>query len=114
MGDAATLGGENRFVKTPTLPGLFEREVVAVVDFDGETYNRARDHSRLDAQLFRVRSAMWDQQWRTLNGVSLITGDEPQSISARLRDLRKPKFGGFTVQRRYVKRGLHEYRLVRK
>jgi len=34
------------------------------------------------------------------------------SVSARLLDLRKPTIGGHVIVRLYVRRGLHEYRLV--
>lgn len=82
-------------------------------DFDGHTYDADRDHDRLRAQLNRVKSAMSDGEWHTLAFLSGYLGDPEASISARLRDLRKPKFGGHTIERRYVVRGLFEYRLAR-
>lgn len=81
-------------------------------DFDGVTYERERDQDRLRAQLGRVRAAMLDHAWHTLPGLSNTTGDPEASISARLRDLRKEKFGGYTVERRYLDGGLWEYRLL--
>ena len=36
----------------------------------------------------------------------------PPSVSADLRNLRKERFGGRTVDRRYVKNGIYEYYLV--
>jgi len=80
-------------------------------DFDGETYERDRDHERLTSQLGRVRSLMADGHWRALPEIALGTGDPEASISARLRDLRKTKFGGLRVERRYVEEGLWEYRV---
>jgi hypothetical protein len=80
--------------------------------FDGATYDEARDGDRLRAQLGRVLGVMRDHTWHTLGDIERITGDEKQSISARLRDLRKARFGGHLVERRYVERGLFEYRLV--
>jgi len=80
--------------------------------FDGETYEPARDHHRLNAQLARVLSVVRDGQWRTLADLAQATGDPEASISARIRDLRKEKFGGYVVERRHVERGLFEYRLV--
>lgn len=82
-------------------------------NFDGATYERPRDHGRLSAQLQRVLTVMHDGQWRTLVQIQALTDAPQASISARLRDLRKPKFGGFVVERRYLKDGLHEYRLQR-
>jgi hypothetical protein len=81
-------------------------------DFDGETYERERDHDRLRRQLTRVLAAMRDQAWHTLAELERATGDPQPSISARLRDLRKDKFGGYVIERTYVSDGLWQYRLV--
>ena len=82
-------------------------------DHDGETYERALDKVRLNAQTRRVFDVMRDGQWHTLRGVALATGDPEASVSARLRDLRKPKFGGFTVERRrHATSGTFQYRLL--
>jgi hypothetical protein len=75
----------------------------------GETFDRERDGARLNAQSKRVFDAMKYGDWRTLANLAHVTRDPEASVSARLRDLRK---AGFTVERRYVQRGLHEYRLI--
>ena len=36
---------------------------------------------------------------------------EPQTVSARIRDLRKPQFGGHEVERRHAGDGIYEYRI---
>lgn len=77
--------------------------------FDGETYDAERDSERLAGMLRRVQAVMADGHWHTLQELSWRTGGSEAACSARLRDLRKPKFGGHTVQRRYVHRGLWEY-----
>lgn len=79
--------------------------------FDGETYSPKRDGERLFAQLNAVRSLMGDSNWRTLQSIAARTHSPEASVSARLRDLRKAKFGGSTVQRRYVGAGIWEYRV---
>lgn len=79
--------------------------------FGGWTYEPARDGSRLRAQLGRVRAVMLDGRWRTLAEIETATGDPQASISARLRDLRKAKFGGWVVEREYLHDGLWAYRL---
>jgi hypothetical protein len=58
---------------------------------------------------------MADGEWHTLKELSTITGASEASCSARLRDFRKPKFGGHTVDRRRVLNGngLHIYRIPR-
>lgn len=84
-------------------------------DFSGDTYDRALDQVRLNAQMRRVVRLMCDGRWRTLAEIEKRTGDPQASISARLRDLRKEKFGLSTVERRRrgeEVRGLHEYRLI--
>jgi hypothetical protein len=53
-----------------------------------------------------------DGKWRTLADISAVTGDPEASVSARLRDLRKVKFGGLSVQRRYAGGGLWQYRVL--
>lgn len=83
-------------------------------DFDGLSYDAPRDRARLNAQLSAVLEAMKDGNWRTLHRIHMMTGAPTPSISARLRDLRKPRFGARTIERRYVERGLFEYRLVPK
>lgn len=80
--------------------------------FDGDTYDHNRDGDRLSRQLDAVRSLMLDGQWRTLGEITANVGAPQASVSARLRDLRKPKFGGFTVEREYVGDGLFKYRVV--
>lgn len=68
--------------------------------YGGVTFDPARDEERLNEQTVRVYRAMLDEQWHSLYELETATGDPLQSISARLRDLRKAEFGGFDVQRR--------------
>lgn len=81
-------------------------------DFDGRTYVRGRDQDRLSRQLVAVRAILSDYEWHTLGDLAERTGEPEASISARIRDLRKPRFGGHTVDRRHVANGLWEYRLL--
>ncbi len=80
-------------------------------DFDGETYVEGLDKVRLTSQLRKVYEAMSDGQWRTLRALSRITGSSESSVSARLRDLRKQKFGGRDILRERVSKGLYHYRV---
>jgi len=64
-------------------------------------------------QIERVRDVLRDGEWKTLEEVSSITGDTTPSISARLRDLRKPRFGNHLIIKRKVNDNLFEYRMVR-
>lgn len=80
--------------------------------FDGVTARKA-DEPRMNAQLQRVFNAMGMGRWRRPQELEEATGDNWSSVNARLRDLRKPKFGGWIVDRRRVpgQKGLFEYRL---
>lgn len=87
------------------------------VFFDGETYAAEHDKDRLSGQLHRVKALMLDGRWRTLSAINHITGGSEPGVSARLRDLRKERFGSFNVERRRVglsKKGLFEYRVTKK
>jgi hypothetical protein len=85
---------------------------VVLGDRDGETFDRKRDLSRLNDQMRDVYRLMQDGQWRPLFAIAHHTGHPEASVSARLRDLRKPRYGGFTVERRYIANGVFHYRLV--
>lgn len=83
--------------------------------FDGPCFDPALDQARLSKQVGRVFGLMSDGVWRTLDEISGATGDPSASISAQLRHLRKPRFGGYTVEKRRrgtPGNGLYEYRLV--
>lgn len=95
----------------------FDGVVISVdVDerFDGETYDADKDGVRLTGQLLRVYEAMKDGRWHTLDELAEVSGGSEASVSARLRDLRKEKFGSHEVERERVKGedGLWKYRLV--
>src|SRR5215472_16026754 len=82
--------------------------------FDGATYSPTHDHIRLKGQLSKVFDLIKDGQWRTLADIrrTIESGSEA-AISARLRDLRKEKYGNHTVSRlRFTANGLFRYRLI--
>lgn len=82
--------------------------------FDGNTYDHEADHDRLAKQLRRVYLFMCDGEWHASTEIECCTGIWWASASARLRDLRKEKFGAHTILRRGVGDGtrLFEYRLI--
>jgi len=87
--------------------------------FDGETYDETRDGDRLYSQLIKVKNFLVKRYplWVGLKQIATAIHAPDSSIpaiSARLRDLRKPHYGGYTIERRYVHRGLFEYRLLLK
>lgn len=82
---------------------------------DGDTYTPALDRARLGAQAQRVLDVMLTGAWHTLAELAEQTHDPEASISARIRDLRKPAFGGHTIDRRHrgdPSYGQYEYRMV--
>lgn len=89
--------------------------------FDGVTFDPALDGERLTKQIGRVFETMRDGRWRTLHEIASTeagrkAGDSEAGISARLRDLRKPRFGAYTVDRRRRETatgGTWEYRVTR-
>lgn len=81
-------------------------------DRAGETFDRARDGDRLNGQAADVFGLMRDGKWRTLAEISTATGHPEASVSARLRDLRRPSLGGYKVEREYVSCGLWRYRVT--
>jgi|ETNvirnome_2_130_1030620.scaffolds.fasta_scaffold00125_21 hypothetical protein len=86
-------------------------------DFDGDTYEPVFDKPRLNTLLGKVWNVMQDERWRTLAEIHVAIGGSGSeaSISARLRDFRKPRFSGaYEVDRRRrgnAHHGLFEYRL---
>jgi hypothetical protein len=80
-------------------------------EFQGKTYSPSKDKVRLCGQLRRVREAMADHTWRTLSEISEITGDPEASVSARLRDLKKARFGFYVVKSRRRSAGQWEYKI---
>lgn len=79
--------------------------------FDGETYEPDEDEARLSSQLKRVFTVMSDGREHTLAEVAVLVGGSEAAVSARLRDFRKERFGGFTIVRRRIDRGLFGYTL---
>lgn len=78
----------------------------------GLTFSEARDGRRLNRQAYLVWMLMRDGRWRTLAEISALTGEPKASVSARLRDLRKERFGGHIVDRRHLANGLWQYRVL--
>jgi biotin operon repressor len=79
--------------------------------FDGSTFDPELDGPRLSSQLQRVKRLMQDGRWHSLRYIADVIGGSEAGVSARIRDLRKLKFGGYTVDRQRVEGGLWVYRL---
>ena len=88
-------------------------EVMDRIYFDGKTYDPDLDRDRLRTQLERVYALMLDGRFHSLAEIADKVGGSEASVSARLRDLRKPRFGSNSVRRMRVAGGLWVYCLVR-
>ena len=89
---------------------------MSVETFDGATFDPAEDAERLGGQLRAVHDVIRDGAWRTLERVQEALAERGvratlPSVSARLRELRRPERGAHTVRRRRAAPGLFEYRL---
>ena len=80
--------------------------------FDGQTYEPTLDQVRLTGQLLEVYRVMADGRARTLRAIAEEVGCSEASASARLRDLRKSRFGANAVTRKRIHGGLFVYALV--
>lgn len=87
--------------------------------FDGESYEPERDEIRLSGQLARVFNCMRDGRYRTLSEIRFALSEEglrpkdsEAGISARLRDLRKKRWGSHVVNRRRRTEGTFEYQVI--
>lgn len=82
----------------------------------GPAYDEKIDGKRIKKQHEVIRDFMlrhWNH-WHTLGYLSLTLDYPEASISAQLRHLRKPKFGGYIVEkRRRAGSGTWEYRVRR-
>jgi hypothetical protein len=80
--------------------------------FDGKPFDVEIDAERLGHQLETIRIYMLGRSdWRSLLEIERDTGVLTASAGARLRDLRKQKFGGYEVARRRRDGGTFEYRV---
>lgn len=86
--------------------------------FDGNTYDTARDFKRLSGQLEAVAHVLSNHEWTPLPElvakVRMRVGGHvtDSGVTARVRDLRKVKFGGHIIAARSKGGGVWEYRLV--
>jgi len=79
--------------------------------FDGSDVTEA-DAPRLTGQLQRIYDYIKDGEWHTLQQIASTTGAPEASVSAQLRNLRKPRFGAHQITKTHVGEGLYLYRLT--
>jgi DNA-binding Lrp family transcriptional regulator len=82
-----------------------------MVSFDGEDMDQERDGERLNRQMNIIRERMENAGWLSVQQLSNELGFPATSVSAQIRNLRKDKFGGRYVERRYQGNGLYQFKL---
>ena len=81
--------------------------------FDGDDYVDSRDRQRLKGQMQRVYNCLNDYRWWTVDDICRVTGDRNgASISAQIRNLRKPKFGAYIIEKEHKRNGLYAFRML--
>ena len=85
----------------------------------GPAYEAKHDEKRIMSQMEKVKYVLQQAAqyggWMTLAELARKTNYPEASISAQMRHLRKPRFGGYTIEKRRVgipSLGLWEYRLT--
>ena len=80
-------------------------------EFDGQTYQRELDYTRMRSQVEKVKWLMTHPrgQWWTLSELASASGASESGVSARIRDLRKEKHGTLPVASRRSQNGLWRY-----
>ena len=58
-----------------------------------------------------IFNLMKDGKWRSLASIASATDGAIDTVSARLRDLRKTQFGGHKVETRKLEKNTYEYRV---
>ena len=78
----------------------------------GETYAKHLDETRLDTQIAKVYRMMKRSSWTSLAVLSTQCDCSEASVSARLRDLRKPQWGGHDIDKKRMEGGLWAYKMT--
>lgn len=89
-------------------------EHMTLFDFDGQTFQPELDHARLRTCLERVQWLMTHPrgEWWTLAQLARSAKASESGVSARIRDLRKEKHGGYDVESERLAGGLWRYRIA--
>lgn len=87
------------------------QQLSLIPEFDGVTYSPELDGARLTTQFMRVKNLMLDGGWHSLAEIARRVGGSEAGVSARIRDLRKPRNGSLNVDRHRAENGLWLYRV---
>lgn len=71
-------------------------------------------HSRMNSRMLSVLTLISDGEWRSLKQISeAVAYPSLTGLSACIRSLRKPEYGGHVIEKRFISESLYEYRLVK-
>jgi hypothetical protein len=85
--------------------------------FDGSDFDTKLDQERLTGQMKRIYDVICDGRARTLDEISKLAFAPHASVSAQIRNLRKVRFGSYTILKERAgdpANGLFVYRMVNK
>src|SRR5688572_12420258 len=98
---------------------LFDQKPKRKRKFHGADFVESRDQSRLERQIDRIFNVMKDGVWRSVDEIAELTKDETTgfaykatSISAQLRNLKKPENGSHTLNRRHEGNGFYRFQII--
>lgn len=80
--------------------------------FDGKTFDKRLDQDRLSKQMRAVIELMSDGKPRSLESIAFNCDIPQQSASARLRDLRKDRYGNQEIKRTRISAGQNYYQWI--
>ena len=89
---------------------LFGPTKTKTVEFDSGIRLTLAEHIALGKQLKRILGYMLDYKWHSIDDIAQETGTKITSADAQVRNLRKPKHGGFDVEYQRIDRLAH-YRI---
>ena len=96
----------------PTFSQQIEIQAVGDAEFDGTVKVTPSHEKTLRGHLKIVFDAIKDGIPRTQRQLEEATGLTWAQINPRVRDLRKAKFGNYTINRQALKGGVHRYCLL--
>ena len=103
---------ERGIIRTTLVPEPLTTPI-ETMQFDGATYEPDKDQKRLGTLLIRVYNVLKDGQPHTLPELVLKCGGSETGVSSKLRDLRKARFGGHTIEATRKHGGTWTYKLLR-
>lgn len=71
-----------------------------------------KERKKLNKGLQRVLDIMSDGEWWKMDEIAAQADMREGSVGSRIRELREPRHGGYTIERRHVGDRQYEFRLI--